>query len=88
MNERMCILWIEEGIEYYLWLKEQVLILYKLGDMEILLEYQFLAVLRNSFLSLTFRVDAHFILVNQPLIPIVQSMSSNSIGARRHHDFS
>ena len=77
---------IEEDLEYFLVSKMQILIPYKLGDLAILQKYQFL----------TFRMDAHFSLKNQPLRiegvvedlkPMVQSMSSNSIEARRYHDF-
>lgn len=64
MNERILILRIEQGLEYYLWSNVQVLIHHKLGDMEILLQYQFLAVLHNSFMFLDFGMDVHFSLVN------------------------
>ena len=97
MNERLRTSGIEEGLEYFLVSSVQVLTLYRLGDMAILLEHRFLAVLHEIFLYLTFRVDAHFSLMNQPLctkgfledldIPPIQSSSSNSIRARRYHNF-
>ena len=83
MNEGIILLGIEEGLDYYLWLKEKVIIHYKLGDMVILLEYQFLAVCATGCYMWLLGWMCSY----SKFIPKIQSMSSNSIRARRYHDF-